>query len=106
VAAFKSIKDRVWKRLQDYKLKFLTQTSKEILLNAVIQAIPTNSMSVFLLPKTLCLEINVLMQKLWWVHQNKSRVHWMSWSRLGIAKMDCGMGYRDFGCFNKALLVK
>ncbi|XP_059436088.1 uncharacterized protein LOC132169016 [Corylus avellana] len=38
---FKGIIDRVWKRLQDWKLKFLSQAGKEILLKAVIQAIPT-----------------------------------------------------------------
>ncbi|XP_059451225.1 uncharacterized protein LOC132182030 [Corylus avellana] len=67
--SFKSIKDRVWRRLSDWKLKFLSQAGKEILLKAVIQAIPTYSMSIFLLPKGLCTEINSLMQKLWWGHQ-------------------------------------
>jgi hypothetical protein len=37
---FKGIIDRVWKRLQDWKLKFLSQAGREILLKAVIQAIP------------------------------------------------------------------
>jgi hypothetical protein len=37
--AFKSINDRVWKRLQEYKLKFLLQARKEVLLKAVIQAV-------------------------------------------------------------------
>jgi hypothetical protein len=41
----------------------------------VIQAIPTYSMSVFLLPKTLCLEINSLMQRFWWGHQkNEAKI--------------------------------
>jgi hypothetical protein len=38
---FKSIKDRVWKRLNDWKTKFLSQAGKEILLKALVQAIPT-----------------------------------------------------------------
>jgi hypothetical protein len=49
--AFKNIKDRVQRRLGDWKLKFLSQAGKEILLKAVIQAIPTYSMSIFLLSK-------------------------------------------------------
>jgi hypothetical protein len=58
---FKSIKDRVQRRLGDWKLKFLSQARKEILLKAVIQAIPIYSMSIFLLPKGLCNELNSLM---------------------------------------------
>jgi hypothetical protein len=38
---FKGIIDRVWKRLQDWKLKLLSQAGREILLKAVVQAIPT-----------------------------------------------------------------
>lgn len=74
--AFKSIKQRVWRRLTDWKLNFFLQAGKEILLKAVIQAILTYSMSIVLLPKGLCVEINSLMQKLWWGHQeNDSRIH-------------------------------
>jgi hypothetical protein len=105
--AFQSIKNRVWKWLQDWKLKFLSQAGKKILLKAVIQAIPTYSMIVFLLLKTLCLEINSLMQKFWWGHkENESRIHWMSWERLGISKKNGGMGFRDLHLFNQALLAK
>jgi hypothetical protein len=71
--SFKSIKDRVWNRLNDWKVKFLSQAGKEILIKAVVQAIPTYSMSVFLLPNTLCKKLNWLMQRFWWgirkIHQ-------------------------------------
>lgn len=107
IAAFHGIKDRVWGRLQDWKLKFLSQAGKEILLKAVIQAIRTYSMNVFLLPKTLCAEINSLMQNFWWGHKsNESRIHWMSWKRMRLSKSIGGMGFRDRACFNKALLTK
>lgn len=61
--AFKNIKDRVWERLQSWKVNFLSQAGKEVLLKAVIQAIPTYCMSVFLLPTSLCKDINRLMQR-------------------------------------------
>jgi hypothetical protein len=96
VAAFRSIKERIWKKLQDWKVKFLSQAGKEVLLKAVIQAIPTYSMSVFMLPRSLCLEINSLMSKFWWGHQDKTRVHWMSWKRLGESKANGGLGFRDW----------
>jgi hypothetical protein len=105
--AFKSIKDRIWRRLGDWKLKFLSQAGKEVLLKAVIQAILTYSMNIFLLPKGLCYEINALMQKFWWGNQeNDSKIHWMKWSRMGVPKNQGGMGFRDLTNFNKALLAK
>ncbi|XP_059451054.1 uncharacterized protein LOC132181841 [Corylus avellana] len=105
--AFRHIIDRVRKRLNDWKLKFLSQARKEILLKAVVQAIPTYCMSVFRLPKSLCSEINSLMQKFWWGHKEKDkRIAWMSWSRMGLSKKRGGMGFRDFTCFNTALLAK
>lgn len=58
---FKCIKDRIWKRLQDWKTKFLSLAKKEILLKTVIQAISTYSMSIFLLPVGLSSKINLLM---------------------------------------------
>jgi hypothetical protein len=51
--------------MQGWQENFLSQARKEVLLKAVIQAIPTYTMSVFQLPKTLCKDINSLMSKFW-----------------------------------------
>jgi ribonuclease HI len=107
VREFQNIVDRVKIRVQDWKNKFLSQAGKEVLLKAVIQAIPTYCMSVFLLPKELCREINSIMQKFWWEHkENDRKIHWMSWANMGLAKRNGGMGFRDLHGFNKALLAK
>ena len=76
---FKSIKDKVWSRLNDWKVKFLSQVGKEILIKAIVQAIPTYSMNVFLFPISLCKELNALMQHFCWGHkENSAKIHWMS----------------------------
>jgi hypothetical protein len=101
---FADIKGRVRSRLQGWKEKFLSQAGREILIKAVIQAMPTYSMSVFQLPKTLCRELNVLMNKFFWGHQEKdSRILWQSWKQMGLSKHKGGMGFRDLECFNLAL---
>ena len=52
--AFNEIKDRVWRRLQGWKEKLLSQAGREVLIKAVIQAIPTYAMSCFKFPAGLC----------------------------------------------------
>jgi hypothetical protein len=107
VSVFSDIKGRIWDRICGWKEKFLSQAGKEIMLKAVIQAIPIYSMSVFLLPKTLCHDINSMMSKFWWGHkENDTKMVWMSWAKLGRAKESGGMGFRDLECFNLALLAK
>jgi hypothetical protein len=106
IQSFSRIKDRVWKRLNDWKVRFLSQAGMEILLKAVVQAIPTYCMSVFLLPVSLCKKLNQMMQNFWWNMANESKIHWMCWEKLGRAKTAGGLGFRDLILFNKALLAK
>ena len=106
ILAFRSIIDRV-EKVAGLEAKISFPGRKEVLLKYLIQAILTYSMSSFLLLKTLCLEINSLMQKFWWNHQkNEAKIHWMSWRRMGKSKFMGGMGFLDFHNFNKALLAK
>ena len=67
-----------------------------MLLKGVVQAIPTYTMSVFQLPKTLCRDINSMMSKFWWGHkENTNKIAWMSWKQMGRAK-EIGVGLPRF----------
>jgi hypothetical protein len=80
---------------------------KKILIKAVLQAIHTYSMSIFLLPKELCRELNSLIRNFWWGHkENEKNIDWISWEKMEAAKSQGGMGFWDLICFNKALLAK
>ncbi|XP_042986749.1 uncharacterized mitochondrial protein AtMg00310-like [Carya illinoinensis] len=105
--AFRSIKERVWKKINNWKNSFLSVAAKEVLIKAVLQAVPTYTMSVFQLPKQLCEKLNVMLAKFWWGnHQKGSGVHWCSWERMEKQKGKGGLGYRDLESFNLALLAK
>jgi hypothetical protein len=36
----------------------------------------------------------------------ESKIHWMSWEKLGRSKSTGGLGFRDLLMFNKALIAK
>ena len=71
--SFSLIKERIWKKLKGWKEKLLSQAGREILIKAVIQAIPTYTMSCFKLPKGLINEIESLIQKFWWGYRGEQR---------------------------------
>lgn len=107
VQAFAGVKGKVWDIINEWKEKFLSQAGKEILLKAVIQAIPIYTMSVFQLPKTMCKDLNSMMSKFWWgLKENNSKAAWMSWERMRKSKESGGLGFRDLESFNMALLAK
>ncbi|XP_035551035.1 uncharacterized protein LOC118349641 [Juglans regia] len=104
---FRGIKDRVWNKISNWKNHFLSPSSKEVLLKAVAQAVPTHHMNVFKLPVKLCKEISALIAKFWWgSQQNENRIQWKSWAKMGTAKTEGGMGFRELQNFNTALLAK
>ena len=106
-ASFGKIKQRVWKRMQGWEGKLLSQAGREVLIKSVIQAIPTYTMSCFKLPSTLCHEIEIMVRKFWWGQRGERRkIHWVRWDDLCCRKNDGGMGFKDLTLFNEAMLAK
>ena len=58
--SFDNIKQRVWKKLQGWKGKLLSQARREILIKAVAQALLTYTMSCSKLLVGLCHDIKAL----------------------------------------------
>lgn len=75
--AFGYLLEKVWKKIQGWKEKFLSRAGKEILVKAVAQAIPIFAMSCFDLTKTLCDDISSMVCRYWWNNQEEDRHHWL-----------------------------
>ena len=106
-ASFNYIKERVWRKLQGWEGKLLSQAGREVLIKAVIQAIPTYAMGCFKLPMGLCNEIEVMIRKFWWGQKGEKRkVHWLKWSEMTKSKNEGGMGFRDLALHNDSFLAK
>ena len=106
-ASFGYIKERVWRKLQGWEEKLLSQTGREVLIIAMVQAIPTYTMNCFKLPSGLCDEIESMIRKFWWGQRgDRRKIHWVSWEVLYKPKAESGMGFKNLALFNDALLAK
>ena len=106
-ASLNYIKERVWNKLKGWKEQRLSQAGREILLKAVVQAIPTFAMSCFKLPVGLCHDIEMMIRKYWWGQRREQRkIHWRSWVVMCQPKDQGGLGFKDLVKFNEAILAK
>ena len=105
--SFAQLKERVANKLASWKEKLLSNAGKEILIKAVVQAVPAYTMSCFKFPNTLCDELTRMVKQFWWGQKKQERkLAWMSWEKMYLTKEGGGMGFKDLKSFNLALLAK
>jgi hypothetical protein len=105
---FKFLMDKIWNKLKGWKEKNLSFAGRNILISAVIQAIPTYMMSCFIIPKNICDQIEKAICKFWWggKDNNNNKIHWKARGELFKPKFNGGLGFREMHLFNKAMLAK
>uniref|UniRef100_A0A2N9G219 Uncharacterized protein n=1 Tax=Fagus sylvatica TaxID=28930 RepID=A0A2N9G219_FAGSY len=104
ITCFSQIKERVWSKVKGWKEKLLSQAGREILIKAVVQAIPTYTMNCFKLPVTLCKEIEGIIRRFWWGQtSDRRKIHWIRWEKLCNSK---GEGEKTRGSFAWRSILK
>lgn len=83
----------------------LSMAGLEVLIKAVLQAIPTYVMPCFLRPMSIVHEAEQIVRRYWWGSRTSQDVSWLPWRVLCQTKAEWGMGFRDLENFNLALLA-
>lgn len=104
---FAWILGRINMKLEGWKEKLMSKAGKEILIKAVVQAIPQYAMSIFKIPLSICRAIEKRTANFWWKNSDSGAgLHWRMWEVLKFRKDNGGLGFRDLTTINKALLGK
>ena len=105
--AFEYMPTRLKKLVGAWSGKEASCAGREVLLKSVAQAVPTYSMSCFLIPKDICKKMRTVIANYWWGSSADNRhLHWQHWELLTRPKVDGGMGFKDLHMFNLAMLGK
>lgn len=104
---FAELVDKIRQRSHSWSSRFLSPARKETLLNSVLSAMPSYSMSCFKLPTSLCKQIQSILCRFWWDSKPGVRkMSWIAWSKLTIPKNAGGLSFREIEAFNDSLLAK
>lgn len=104
---FSYISQRIQNKLENWYSKFLSPAEKDVLLKAIVTAIPTYVMACFLLPYKLVEKITQTIRKFWWsADPHRDKIAWIAWEKVAQSKQAGGLGIRDLWDFNISLIAK
>ncbi|KAL0885155.1 hypothetical protein Bca101_009137 [Brassica carinata] len=104
---FTGIVDRIRVKAASWSSRHLSSAGKLVMLKSVLTAIPSHSMTCFLLPRSLCDRIQSALTRFWWdASPDQKKMCWVAWDKLTKPKALGGLGLRDIRAFNTALLAK
>ncbi|KAM0978101.1 hypothetical protein ACFX2C_014109 [Malus domestica] len=106
-AVFEGVREALDGRINGWAEQFSSPAGKEVMIKAMVMALPNYAMSCFKLSVNLCKEMESTIAKFWWRgSREKNEMHWISWEKMKRRKKVGGLGFWDLLSFNLAYLAK
>ncbi|XP_075091548.1 uncharacterized protein LOC142171749 [Nicotiana tabacum] len=95
------------KKLARWKSNYISLGGRLVLINSVLDALPTYMLSLFPIPANVDKRLDTLRRNFLW-HGNKEKkgLHLVKWKTLTLNKKKGGVGVRNLRMQNKSLLMK
>lgn len=103
---FKRILNRFHTRLANWRTPTLSFPSRLVLVKHTLSSIPVYLFSVFRAPCYFVAKVRSLMVRFLWGKGDGGGISWKRWEELCKPMYKGGLGLRELGCFNQALLAK
>jgi hypothetical protein len=106
--AFEDLKNKFLNRILGWKAKILSQAAHTTLIRTVANSLASYSMSLFLLLRSFCQEIDSCLRKFWWGAplDKKHSLCLLGWKKICSPKSVGGLGLRTMEVQNSSLLAK
>ncbi|XP_026459317.1 uncharacterized protein LOC113359977 [Papaver somniferum] len=102
-----SVIEKFQKKLAPWKRKFFTKAGRILLMHTSLSSLPIYYMSIFQMSVSIEKKLDQIMRYfLWGSSADKKRINWVAWDRACKPKKLGGLGIRNLGLTNKALLAK
>ncbi|MBA0710858.1 hypothetical protein Golax_010113, partial [Gossypium laxum] len=102
--AFNDVTNRFSCMINSWAQRLLSFGGKEVFIKAVLQSIPTYTLSIFLALKSVIEDLQTKLSKTWWSGKEKENFGRCSIERRCTIQKVGGLGIRDIRLFNLALL--
>lgn len=104
-SSFNFIIERVKSKLEGWRAKFLSKAGRIVLINSVLNSLPTHVMQCTMLPKSVNNRLDRICRNfLWGSTDERKKLHPISWDIVTKPKAEGGLGLRRSEDRNKALV--
>lgn len=106
VQHFTPLLDKICHRITSWSHTNISQPTKMIIINSILIGAIMNHLAIFRIPTTITNKIDSMLASFFWKDSHGRGIHWKKRNILHSARHSGGLGLRNVGFFNRALLMK